>query len=193
MNAPAHDSPDITQLLRQWRGGKSEALDTLMPLVYEELRRQAANYLRRERPDHTLQTTALINEAFLRLIDQRDVDWQSRAHFFGISAQLMRRILVDYARTKYRQKRGGHSRKVSLDDAPPTLAASDNHTIDLLALDEALDRLQNIDEQQSRIVELRYFSGLSTEDTALVLGVSTRTVERGWTIARAWLYRELDK
>jgi RNA polymerase sigma factor (TIGR02999 family) len=191
MNAPANTSQDITQMLREWSDGKREALAELMPLVYDELRRQAANYLRRERPDHTLQTTALIHEAYLKLIDQRDVDWQSRAHFFAISAQAMRRILVDYARTKHREKRGGDAFKLPLEEA--ALMPSEENRVDLMALDEALTRLGEVDEEKARIVELRYFSGLSTEETATVLRVSTRTVERGWTMAKAWLRRELNK
>ncbi len=191
MSVPANTSLDITQLLREWSDGKREALDEVLPLVYEELRRQAANYLRRERPDHTLQTTALIHEAYLRLIDQRAVNWQSRAHFFAISAQAMRRILVDYARTKHREKRGGDAFKLPLEAA--ALMPAEEKSIDLIELDGALTRLGEIDEQKARIVELRYFSGLSTEETATVLRVSTRTVERGWTMAKAWLLRELNK
>ncbi len=191
MRAPANTSLDITRMLREWSDGKREALDELLPLVYEELRRQAANYLRRERPDHTLQTTALIHEAYLRLIDQREVNWQSRAHFFAISAQAMRRILVDYARTKHREKRGGDALKLPLEEA--ALLPLEEKSVDLMELDEALTRLGEIDEEKARIVELRYFSGLSTEETAAVLRVSTRTVERGWTMAKAWLLRELKK
>ncbi len=191
MSTPTNTSLDITQMLRDWSDGKREALDELLPLVYEELRRQASNYLRRERPDHTLQTTALIHEAYLRLIDQREVNWQSRAHFFAISAQAMRRILVDYARTKHREKRGGEAFKLPLEEAE--LVPAVEKSIDLMELDEALKRLGEIDEEKARIVELRYFSGLSTEETAAVLRVSTRTVERGWTMAKAWLLRELKK
>jgi len=191
MNAPANTSLDITQMLREWSDGNRDALDELLPLVYEELRRQASHYLRRERPDHTLQTTALIHEAYLRLIDQRDVNWQSRAHFFAISAQAMRRILVDYARTKHREKRGGDAFNLPLEEA--AVMPVEEKSVDLIELDEALTRLAEIDEQEARIVELRYFSGLSTEETAAVLRVSTRTVERGWTMAKAWLLRELKK
>ena len=191
MNAPANTSLDITQMLREWSDGNRDALDELLPLVYEELRRQASHYLRRERPDHTLQTTALIHEAYLRLIDQREVNWQSRAHFFAISAQAMRRILVDYARTKHREKRGGDAFNLPLEEA--AVMPVEEKSVDLIELDEALTRLAEIDEQEARIVELRYFSGLSTEETAAVLRVSTRTVERGWTMAKAWLLRELKK
>jgi RNA polymerase sigma-70 factor (ECF subfamily) len=190
MNDSAN-SKDITSLLREWSDGKPEALDELMPLVYEELRRQAARYLRRERIDHTLQATALIHEAYLKLIDQKNVRWQNRAHFFAIAAQAMRRILVDYARTKHRDKRGGEARKISFEEAA-TLAAGED-SVDLIALDEALTRLAEIDEQKARLVELRYFSGLSVEETAEVLKTSQRTVERGWTMAKAWLHRELSR
>ena len=176
-------------MLRDWSDGKREALDELLPLVYNELRRQAANYLRRERPDHTLQTTALIHEAYIKLIDQKNVRWQNRAHFFAIAAQAMRRILVDYARTKHREKRGGDAAKLPLEEA--TMIAVEEKNVDLLALDEALERLAEIDEQKSRIVELRFFSGLSVEETAAVLDVSRKTVERHWTMAKAWLHREL--
>lgn len=183
-------SPDITEILHEWSGGNREALDELLPVIMSELRTQAARYLRKERSDHTLQTTALINEAYIRLVDQRKVKWQNRAHFFGIASQMMRRILVDHARTKTAGKRGGVERPLSLDDvtSPPTRAAN---AIDLIALDRALTKLSEMDEQKGRIVEFRYFSGLSVEETAEVMGVSAKTVERNWTIARAWLRREL--
>lgn len=184
-----NQSPDITQILQEWSDGKREALDDLIPLVYDELRRQASRYLRKERQDHTLQTTALINEAYVKLIDQRNVNWQNRAHFFAIAAQAMRRILVDYARAKHREKRGGDAEKVSLEEA--TMIAVEEKSVDLIALDEALTKLAKIDEQKSRIVELRYFSGLSVEETAEVMNVSHKTVERHWTMAKAWLHREL--
>ena len=184
------NAPDITQILQEWSDGKREALDELMPLVYEELRRQASNYLRRERPDHTLQTTALINEAYLKLVDQKNVKWQNRAHFFAIAAQAMRRILVDYARAKRREKRGGGAEKTSLEEVT-MIAAPENKSVDLIALDRALTRLAKLDEQKSRIVELRYFSGLSVGETAEVMNVSRNTVERHWTMAKAWLHREL--
>jgi len=179
---------NVTQLLLGWSSGDKEALDKLVPLVYDELRRQAARYLRRERVGHTLQTTALINEAYLRLIDQKNVHWQNRAHFFGIAAQLMRRILVDHARTKKRAKRGGSDVRVSFSEA--TIKAKDQD-LDIVALDEALERLTKIDEQQSRIVELRFFSGLTVEETAEVLSISPATVKRDWSMAKAWLHREL--
>jgi RNA polymerase sigma factor (TIGR02999 family) len=180
---------NVTQLLIGWSKGDKEALDKLVPLVYDELRRQAARYLRRERVGHTLQTTALIHEAYLRLIDQKNVHWQNRAHFFGIAAQLMRRILVDHARTKKRAKRGGSDVRVSLSEATLQTQGQD---LDIVALDEALERLAEIDEQQSRIVELRFFSGLTVEETAEVLSISTATVKRDWSMAKAWLHREVS-
>ena len=179
----------VTQLLIGWSNGDKEALDALLPLVYDELRRQASRYLRRERVGHTLQTTALIHEAYLKLVDQRSVHWQNRAHFFGIAAQLMRRILVDHARTRTRAKRGGSDVRVSLSDA--TLK-SPGQNLDIVALDEALERLARLDEQQSRIVELRFFSGLTVEETAEVMGISTATVKRDWSMAKAWLHREIS-
>jgi len=181
--------PNITELLVGYQGGDKEALDQLMPIVYDELRRQAARYLRREQAGHTLQTTALIHEAYVRLVDQRNVQWQNRAHFFGIAAQLMRRILVDHARTKKRVKRGGSKVQVSLADATVAVKGPD---LDIVALDEALEHLAKVDEQQSRVVELRYFSGLTVEETAEVMGISTATVKREWSVARAWLHRELS-
>src|SRR6266851_4501544 len=179
---------NVTQLLIGWGQGDKEALDKLVPIVYDELRRQAARYLRHERAGHTLQTTALIHEAYLRLIDQKNVHWQNRAQFFGIAAQLMRRILVDHARTRKRAKRGGSDIRVPFEDAVAIASAPE---LDVVALDEALKRLAEIDEQQSRIVELRFFSGLTVEETAEVLGISTATVKRDWSVARAWLQREI--
>ncbi len=178
-------------MLREWSDGKPEALDNLLPLVYEELHRQAARYLRKERPGHTLQTTALIHEAYLKLIDRRDVNWQSRTHFFAVAAQAMRRILVDYAKAKHRRKRGGDNIKLSLEEA--MLVAAKEKGIDLIALDEALNKLNLLDEQQVRVVELLYFSGLSLEETAQALHISRATVARDWEAARAWLHRELTK
>ncbi len=180
---------NVTQLLIGWGKGDKVALDELIPIVYDELRRQAARYLRRERVGHTLQTTALIHEAYLRLIDQKNVEWQNRAQFFGIAAQLMRRILVDHARTRKRVKRGGSDIRVSLADAEAFVKAQD---LDVVALSEALDRLERIDEQQSRIVELRFFSGLTVEETAAVLDISPATVKRDWSMAKAWLHREIS-
>ena len=178
-------------MLREWSEGKREALDNLLPLVYNELHRQAASFLRKERPGHTLQTTALINEAYLKLIDRRDVNWQSRTHFFAVAAQAMRRILVDYAKAKHREKRGGDNIKLSLEEAAPIEAKEKG--VDLIALDEALDKLALRDAQQARVVELKYFSGLSLEETAEALHISRATVARDWEAARAWLHRELTK
>lgn len=180
---------NITELLASYGRGNKESLDQLMPVVYDELRRQAARYLRREQAGHTLQTTALIHEAYVRLVDQRNMQWQNRAHFFGIAAQMMRRILVDHARSKKRVKRGGSEIRVSLDDVN---VAAKGQDLDVVALDEALDRLAQIDEQQSRVVELRFFSGLSVEETAEVMGISKSTVKRDWSMAKAWLHRELS-
>lgn len=180
---------NVTQLLMGWGKGDKEALDQLVPIVYDELRRQAARYLRHERVGHTLQTTALIHEAYVRLVDQNNVQWQNRAHFFGIAAQLMRRILVDHARTKKRAKRGGSDIRVSLSKVN---VATKSQDLDVVALDEALERLAGIDEQQSRIVELRYFSGLTVEETAEVLAISPATVKRDWSMAKAWLHREIS-
>jgi RNA polymerase sigma factor (TIGR02999 family) len=180
---------NVTQLLIGWSKGDKEALDKLVPLVYDELRRQAARYLRHERVGHTLQTTALIHEAYLRLVDQKNVQWQNRAHFFGIAAQMMRRILVDHARTKKRAKRGGSDIRVSLSDANLKAQGQD---LDIVALDEALERLAAIDEQQSRIVELKFFSGLTVEETAEILSISPATVKRDWSMAKAWLHREIS-
>ena len=182
-------SQNITHLLKEWSDGDERALDKLTPLVYEELRRQAARYLRRERAGHTLQTTGLINEAYLRLIDAKDVRWQSRAHFFAIAANLMRRVLVDHARRRDAEKRGGEHLRLTLDE---TLAVTSTPDVDVLAIDEALNKLAIIDSQQAQVVELRFFSGLSVEETAAALGVSPATVKRDWSVARAWLRREIS-
>ena len=184
-------SQEITRMLQEWSGGKQEALDALLPLVYEELRRQASRYLRRERPDHTLQTTALIHEAYMKLVDQREVNWQNRTHFFGIAAQMMRRILVDYARQRHRAKRGGIAEDLPLEEA--ALVVSEERSVDLVALDEALTRLAEFDERQARIVELRYFSGLTIEETAEVLRISPATVKSDWNVAKAWLRHEITR
>ncbi len=181
---------EITQLLVAWSNGDEQALTSLMPMVYEELRRLASRHLGRERAGHTLQTTALVHEAYLRLIDQKEVQWQNRAHFFAIAAQMMRRILVDYARARRFDKRGGGARQVSLDEA---LMVSDERAADVVALDEALRSLAEFDERKSKMVELRFFGGLSIEETAEVLGVSPGTVMRDWTLAKAWLQREISK
>lgn len=183
------DSPhDVTELLRSWGTGDQQALDALMPLVYKELRRLARHYLRGESAEQTLQSTALVHEAFLRLVDWRNVEWQNRAHFFGVAAQMMRRVLVDRARERQAAKRGSGAIKLTIDHA---VEISADDAIDLQALDQALTRLQRLDPQQSRIVELRFFAGLSIEETAAALGVSTPTVKRSWSAARAWLRREL--
>lgn len=178
---------EVTQLLQDWSDGKREALDKLLPLVYDELRRLAHNYLRRERSEHTLQTTALVHEAYLKLIDQRSVDWKNRAQFFALSAQAMRRILLDNARKHISAKRG-KGEKLSLDDAPEISIEPDEN---LIALDLALQELEQIDEKQSKIIELRYFGGLTIEETAEVLKISPATVKREWTFARAWLYQRM--
>jgi RNA polymerase sigma factor (TIGR02999 family) len=179
---------EITELLVCWSNGDRAALERLLPLVERELHRLAHSYMRRENEDHTLQTTALINETFLRLIDQTRVRWQNRAHFFGIAAQLMRRVLINYARDKGRGKRGGGAYKVELSEAD---AISEEKSVELLALDEALERLSAIDERKARVVELRYFGGLSVRETAEVLKVSEVTVARDWEMAKALLAREL--
>ena len=178
----------ITQLLLAWSGGDQAALEKLTPLVYAELHRVAKGYMLGERLGHTLQTTALINEAYLRLIDWKNVRWQSRAHFFGIAAQVMRRILVDFARSRNYAKRGGGARQVPLDDA---INVYEDPSAELIALDDALKSLAEVDRRKSQVVELKFFGGLSAEETAEALKVSPRTVEREWNLARAWLYREL--
>ena len=183
-------SEGITQLLIDWGTGDQAALEKLMPLVYTELRRLAGNYLRRERAGHTLQPTALVNEAYLKLVDQRNAKWQNRAHFFGISAQLMRRILVDHARQHQAVKRGGSGQqRISITSAETLVKQPE---VDLLALNEALDELAKMDPQQGRIVELKFFGGLSIEEIAEVLGIGHATVERDWKLARAWLRRQLE-
>ena len=182
-------SAEVTGLLVAWSDGDQAALEKLMPLVYAELHRLARRYMRREHAGHTLQTSALVNEAYLRLIDARGVHWQNRTHFFAVSAQIMRRILVDFARAKQNLKRGAGARQITLDEA---LIVSSESGSDLLALDEALETLAMLDPRQSRVVELRYFGGLSEEEVAEVLKVSPRTVRHDWSLARAWLYRELS-
>ena len=178
----------VTQLLVAWGGGDQAARDELMPLVYEELRRLAHKCMRRERPAHTLQTSALLNEAYVRLVDQKNIQWQDRAHFFGIAARLMRQVLVDYARTRNYAKRGGDQCRVSLDEA---MIVTRERAAEVVALDEALKTLAEIDPRQSQIVELRFFGGLSIDETAEVLAVSPGTVMRDWTLAKAWLRRAL--
>jgi len=190
MNKESTPSPhEITQLLEDWSNGNQAALDKLYPLVYEELRRMARRYMSRERKDHTLQTTALINEAYLRLVDQKHVHWQNRAHFFGISAQIMRRILIDHARRYAYTKRGAGAQRISLDEAA---VVAKGRATELLSLDEALNSLAEIDPRRSRVVELRFFGGLDNDEIAAVLKISPNTVIRDWNLARAWLYQELS-
>jgi RNA polymerase sigma factor (TIGR02999 family) len=185
MEAP---SPDVTVLLSELARGNKDAASKLMPLVYNELRRLAGGYMRRERSDHTLQATALVHEAYLKLVKQRSVDWQGRSHFFGIAAHLMRRILIDHARGHLREKRGGAQEVLPLDEA---LVFSLGQSAELVRLDEALKRLATLDLRQSKIVELRFFGGLSVEETAGFLGISPKTVKRDWSMAKAWLRSEL--
>ncbi len=182
---------EITRLLADWGNGDQQALEKLAPLVYQELHRLASRYLRQERPGHTLQSTALVNEAYLKLVGQHDVKWQNRAHFFGIASQLIRRILVDYARNRYAAKRGANAPRLSLDEALGVPEAQ--RDLDILALNDALDDLAKIDPRQSRVVELRFFAGLSVEETAEVLQMSPATVKREWTAAKAWLFREIRR
>jgi RNA polymerase sigma factor (TIGR02999 family) len=180
----------VTQLLQEGSLGDKGALDALLPLVYAELRRLAEAYLRRERAGHTLQPTALVHEAYLRLIDQKSVDWKNRAQFFGLAAQMMRRILITHAQGRHRVKRGGPEARLALDDA---VSFFEERDVNLVALDEALSRMEAFDPQQSRVVELRFFGGLSVEETAEVLQVSTATVKRDWRDAKLWLKRELSQ
>ena len=182
-------APDVTQLLVKWSHGDQDALEQLMPLVYGELRRLAALYLRRERSNHTLQSTALVHEAFMRLVQQQDVQWRNRAHFYAIATQMIRRILVDYARSQHAEKRGSGALKLALDEAMAVPQAGTD--VDLLGLNDALDRLAELDERQSRIVELRFFAGLSIEETAEVMHLSPASIKREWQTARAWLFREM--
>lgn len=185
----AHESHTVTEMLVEWSDSRDqESLNKIMPIVYDELRRQAARYLKHERQGHTLQTTALVHEAYVRLIDQAGVRWQNRAHFFAIAAEMMRRILVDYARKRHAAKRGGDAVRVTLNEA---LQASDQGDLDLITVDKALTKLATLDNQQARVVELRFFGGLNVEETAEVLGISERTVKRDWSVAKAWIRREL--
>ena len=183
------EQTDITGLLIEWNGGDELALERLMPLVYGELQKIARRHLRRELPNGTLQTTALVHEAYLKLIDQTRASWQNRAQFFGVAAQLMRRILLDHARKRLREKRGGGAIKLSLDDG--TIDVSIERAAELVALDEALKRLAAEEPNMAKLVELRYFGGLSIEETAEVLGIGTATVIRQWRIVKAWLYKEI--
>jgi RNA polymerase sigma-70 factor (ECF subfamily) len=179
---------DVTVLLAELTKGNKDAASKLIPLVYDELRRLASGYMRRERGDHTLQATALVHEAYLKLVEQRSVDWQSRAHFFGIAAQVMRRILVDHARGHLREKRGGGERTVPIDEA---LVFAPEQSLELVKLDEALERLTKLDPRQGKIVELRFFGGLTVEQAADLLGISQKTVKRDWSMAKAWLHGEV--
>jgi RNA polymerase sigma factor (TIGR02999 family) len=189
MKDPVRSPHEITQLLAEWSNGNQTALDKLYPLVYGELHKMANRYMKRERKDHTLQTTALINEAYVRMVDQKNVHWENRAHFFAISAQIMRRILIDHARRHHYAKRGGGAQKVSLD---VTAIVASNPESDMLLLDEALNRLTEMDPRRGQVVELRYFGGLNNEEIAGVLKISENTVTRDWNMARAWLYQELS-
>jgi RNA polymerase sigma-70 factor (ECF subfamily) len=189
MKDPAPSPHEITQLLAEWSNGNQTALDKLYPLVYDELHRMASRYMNRERKGHTLQTTALINEAYVRLVDQKHVHWENRAHFFAISAKIMRRILIDHARRHVYAKRGGGAQRISLDE---TALVVDECASELLLLEEALKRLAEVDPRRSQVVELRYFGGLNNEEIAGVLKISENTVTRDWNMARAWLYQELS-
>jgi RNA polymerase sigma-70 factor (ECF subfamily) len=189
MKNPVCSPHEITQLLAEWSDGNQTALDKLYPLVYDELHKLANRYMKRERKDHTLQTTALINEAYVRLVEQRDVHWENRAHFFAISAQIMRRILIDHARRHAYAKRGGGAQKVSLDE---TAMVASGPASNILLLDEALNRLTEMDPRRGQVVELRYFGGLNNEEIAGVLKISENTVTRDWNMASAWLYQELS-
>lgn len=185
-------TPDnVTQLLVELTDGNTQVLELLLPVVYKELRSLANNYLRRERADHTLQPTALVHEAYIKLVDQKNVQWQNRAHFFGVAANIMRRILVDHARKHNADKRGGEFSKEQLEEA--LVVVSDEKSFELLALDDALEQLAKVDPQKSRIVELRYFGGLSVEETAEVMGISEITVKRHWKMAKAWLYGQISR
>jgi len=184
------ESRDVTRLLSEWQAGDQSALDRLMPVVYSELRRIAARYLHSERTGHTLQTTALVHEAYLRLVDETRIQFQGRAHFFGVAATIIRNILVDHARTQKAAKRGGGVQKLSLEEA---FAVPVDNKTDVLAVDDALHTLSKIDAQQGRIVELRFFAGLTIEETAEVLQISTSTVKRDWILAKTWIYRELSQ
>ena len=185
-------APDVTQLLVSWSHGDQAALEQLMPLVYGELRRLASAYLRHERSNHTLQSTALVHEAFMRLVGQHSVEWRNRAHFFAIAAQMMRRILVDYARAQRREKRGSGAVKLEL-DAALAEGIDSGQDVDILALNSALDELSRLDSRQERVVELRFFAGLSIEETAEVMNLSPASIKREWNTARAWLFREMTR
>jgi len=184
------DQSEISKILRDWNAGNRESEDELLPLVYRELRVIAAKYMRRDRKEHTLQPTALVHEAYLRLVDISDIDWKDRHHFFAVAANVMRNVLVDHARAHFAEKRGGHAPHISLEDA---FELSNRNEADLLSIDEALSELAKFDERQSKIVELRFFGGLTIEETASVMGISVATVKQEWILARTWLYRELKQ
>jgi RNA polymerase sigma factor (TIGR02999 family) len=181
---------DVTEWLIAWGNGDQEALNKLIPLVYDELHRLAARYMRKENQDHTLQTSALLNEAYIKLVDQKKVRWQNRAHFYGVAAQVMRRVLLDHAKHRARAKRGGNLKKISLDEG---MILSPERATELIALDTALNSLAELDQYKSRIVEMKFFGGLSNEEIAEVENVSSRTIEREWRKAKAWLHREIQK
>ena len=184
----SEEQKQISVILKDWSGGNRASADVLLSLVYDELRKIAAQYLRKERSDHTLQPTALVHEAYLKLVDISDISWQNRAHFFAVSSNVMRHILVDHARARLSDKRGGAAQRIALEDA---ISFSNEPDVDLIALDEALKQLAEFDEQQSRLVELRFFGGLTIEETAEVLNISPATVKREWTMAKAWLFRRM--
>ncbi len=185
----ADKSQQITRLLHEWKNGQKEAFDQLFPFVYDELHRRASVYLRNERQGHTLQTTALVNEAYMKLVDKNELEYEDRNHFFAVAANAMRRILVDYARTRKREKRGGKDDNLPLDEA--RLISVNEKSVDLVALDEALKQLAEFDERQAKIVELKYFGGMTNEETAGVLGISNVTVRRDWDMAKAWLHKQI--
>jgi RNA polymerase sigma factor (TIGR02999 family) len=191
MTEPEDERPNITEMLREWGDGEPDALERLLPHVVAELRRQAGRHLRHERANHTLQTTALVNEAYLRLADQNNVDWQNRSHFFAVASQAMRRILVDYAKQRQRLKRGGSNEDLPLEEA--LLKTADESNVDIAALDEALTRLARFDPRQERLIELRYFGGMTLDEAAAALDISRATAAREWQVAKAWLYRELTR
>ena len=191
MSEEESSAVDITQLLRDWQRGDREALDRLMPLVYDELHLIASRHLARERPERTLQTTALVNEAYMKLVDQRKVDWQNRAHFFALAARLMRRIVLDDVRKRRREKHGGDVVRIPIEGLQVSAPAARMDAVDVLELDRALTQLEALDADQGRIVELRYYGGLTIEETAAVMGVSTATIKREWAMAKGWLFRTL--
>jgi RNA polymerase sigma factor (TIGR02999 family) len=191
MDGQSRSPDDVTRILHEWKDGSREALDRLIPIVYEELRTIASRQLAREWRHDRLQTTTVVNEAYVKLFAQRQVDWQNRGHFFAIAAQLMRRILVDHARRELREKHGGGAIHVELSDALSAAAAPSLDVLDAVALDAALQKLEALDPDQGRIVELRFFGGLTVEETAAALGISPATVKREWAVAKGWLYREL--